>query len=213
MTEKVICYLCGKDIIGEKSDDHVPPKQFYAKIYRKILNLNLLTLPTHEKCNTSYQKDEDYFVHSIAPIAMNTKTGSDIWVDIKKAVLRNESRGLINKVLNEFTDRPYGLYLPSYLIAKMVDSNRIKRVIWKITRGLYFYEFNKMLPEETELYIDLYDQYHKPIEAFKYVRDTESKGRYPGVFDYKFTDTNEYVIWGMLFWDYFISLIIHKKPN
>ena len=89
MTEKLICYLCGKEIIGEKSDDHIPPKQFYAKRFRQILNL--LTLPTHEKCNISYQRDEEYFVNSIAPLAMCTKTGSAIWEDIKKIALKGLS--------------------------------------------------------------------------------------------------------------------------
>ena len=114
--------------------------------------------------------------------------------------------------MNEFTNRPHGLYLPTYLVAKKVNINRIQRIIWKITRGLYFDEFNKMLPEDTEYSIDLYDQYHKPIEEFKYVIYTEPKGRYPGVFDYKFIDIDEYVMWGMLFWDYFISFIVHRKP-
>ena len=31
-----ICYLCGKKLKGNIDDDHVPPKQFYAKSIRKM---------------------------------------------------------------------------------------------------------------------------------------------------------------------------------
>ena len=58
----------------------------------------------------------------------------------------------------------------------------------------------------------MYDKYNRPREEFKYVRDTEEKGKYPGVFAYKCRYTDEYVMWGMLFWDYFIAFVIHKRP-
>jgi len=208
------CYLCGELIKKNLSFDHVPPKQFYASIYRNKLKLNLTTLPTHISCNVGYKHDEDYFFHSLAPISMNTKSGSAAWLDIIKASKHEESKGLIKKVLKEFTHRPYGqIYLPNGLIAKNIEGERIKRVIWKITRGLFFIEYDEFLSEQVVHAIEFYDHYTKPSEEFKYVRDTESKGKYPGVFDYKVITTDDYAMWGMLFWDYFIAFVVHKRPN
>ena len=93
-----------------------------------------------------------------------------------------------------------------------VEGYRIERIIWKITRGLYFHEYNELLPENTIHIIEFYDQYHKPREEFNFVRDTESRGKYPGVFDYKILDTDKYIMWGLLFWDYYIAFIINEKP-
>ena len=77
-----ICYLCGLKLGEEIDYDHIPPKQFYAHRIRKAHTLNLLTLPVHKKCHETYQKDEDYFVHSIAPLAMESYSGKAIWEDI-----------------------------------------------------------------------------------------------------------------------------------
>lgn len=39
-----ICYLCGKKLKGNIDDDHVPPKQFYAKSIRNAYFGNIRTL-------------------------------------------------------------------------------------------------------------------------------------------------------------------------
>ena len=58
---------------GEIDRDHVPMKQLYGKEFRKLSNPNLFCLPTHAKCNRGYQFDEDYFVYSLAPVAIFKK--------------------------------------------------------------------------------------------------------------------------------------------
>lgn len=56
-----VCYLCGELVREDVSDDHVPPKQFFAPIIRKNENLDqLVTLPTHKACNEAYARDEEY---------------------------------------------------------------------------------------------------------------------------------------------------------
>ncbi len=93
-----ICYLCGKKLGGEIDNDHVPPKQFYAKLIKDNVNLKLFKLPTHKSCNKSFQHDEDYFVHSLAPVAMHTQTGKAKWFDIVNQSKRPESKKIIEKV-------------------------------------------------------------------------------------------------------------------
>ena len=92
MSSKInICYLCGQELKTDINDDHVPPKQFYPKNIRKSQNLsNLLVFKVHENCNSSYQKDEDYFVHSIAPVTLGSFSGNEIFKDIASRQKRPE---------------------------------------------------------------------------------------------------------------------------
>ena len=68
-----ICYLCGESLSGDLDYDHVPPKQFYSEGIRKKFGPQLLTLPTHKKCNKSYHRDEDYFVMKTVPGTAGTR--------------------------------------------------------------------------------------------------------------------------------------------
>jgi hypothetical protein len=61
-----ICYLCSETLAEPVSNDHVPMQQLFARELRKKHKpSNLLTIPVHDRCNKSYQGDEDYFVHSL----------------------------------------------------------------------------------------------------------------------------------------------------
>lgn len=211
-----ICYLCGLPLTDPVSDDHVPPKQFYAKSVRRIHNPNLQTLPTHTPCNKAYQKDEDYFVHCVGPVAMDSYSGSELFKDIAKSLQRPEAQRLAGMIMSEFDQRPSGLYLPHGRIVKRPQGDRITRVIWKIVRGLHFVETDVYLPEHTPRKVEFYSPGEKPSEEFVLVRDTESKGKYPGVFDYKyrqFPELNNATYWGLLFWDKLIITLLHHHPG
>ncbi len=77
-----ICYLCGEKLGGDVGDDHVPPKQFYAERIRKSRRLDLFTLPVHKERNQAYMMDEEYFVHTLAPVVGDTPTGRALWDDL-----------------------------------------------------------------------------------------------------------------------------------
>jgi len=143
-----ICYLCGQDLEQEVDRDHVPPKQFYPSNIRKNHNPNLLTLPVHRPSNKSYQKDEDYFVHSIAPLTKGSYSGNQIWQDISNQFKRHQGQRIGQMILKEFESRPSGLYLPKGKVAKRFDPERVWRVAWKITRGLFFKEHGRYLPKK-----------------------------------------------------------------
>ena len=199
------CYLCGMELKEKIDRDHVPPKQFYAKNIRKKHNPNLFTLPVHDSCNKAFQKDEDYFVHSIAPLAQSSYSGSAIWKDIKHQFGRPEGLRIGNMISKEFDSRPSGLYLPDGKVIKRFNEERVWRVVWKIVRGLFFKEHKIISPEHEEL----------PPE-FAVVRDTPSRGQYPGVFDYKYIvipELNGFHFWAMLFWSRLIKLIAFHDPE
>ena len=208
-----ICYLCGQKLKENIDDDHVPPKQFYAKNIRKIHNLNLFTLPTHISCNMSYQKDEDYFVYSLAPLTIGSYSGNAIWVDISKRLKRPQSKKIGQMILNEFDQR---IILPDDKIIKRFDGKRTRRIIWKITRGLFFKETGRFIPEDTPRLFKFISVNEEPPQEFFYISSTPSRGQYPGVFDYKYIDFPEldnFHFWAMLFWDSLIILIAFHDPS
>ena len=209
-----ICYLCGKKLKGNIDDDHVPPKQFYAKSIRKMHNPNLFTLPTHTSCNKSYQMDEDYFVQSLAPLAIGSYSGTSIWKDISQRMKRPESQKINMMILKEFDQR---IILPNNKIIKRFDGKRSRRIIWKITRGLFFKETGRFLPENTPRLFKFISVDEKPPPEFLYYISTSpSRGQYPGVFDYKYVDLPEYNnfhYWGILFWEKLIVIVAFHDPS
>ena len=63
---------------------------FTREAFAKKHRLNLLTLPVHKSCHDPYKKDEEYFVHSIGPMAMDSYSGGEIWKDIVRRI-QNQS--------------------------------------------------------------------------------------------------------------------------
>lgn len=211
-----ICYLCGNVLLDEVDIDHVPPKQFYATIVRRKHSPNLFTLPVHRKCHEPYQIDEDYFIHSIAPLAMSSYAGGEIWKDIVGRTQRPEGNRLHEMVYREFDSNPSGLLLPDGKVVKRFNGVRVWRIVWKITRGLFFKENGRYLPEDTPRNYKIYSEGEKPASEFGYVRDTPSRGDYPGVLDYKFIqiqELNNFHLWALLFWDKLIMQVGFHDPQ
>ncbi len=210
-----ICYLCGSELNGEIDKDHIPPKQFFTESLRKIHNLNLYTLPTHKSCNQIYQKDEDYFVNSISPLAMDSYSGRYKWQEIIKFSKRTESKKLIKKIYNEFQPSLSKILLSLGKIIKRFDSNRIFRVVWKIVRGLYFKENKIFLPKDKPRDFKFFSVSQKPPEYLNYVLASKPRGDYPGVFDYKFVELEElnfFNVWLLLLWDRIIIMTVFHNP-
>lgn len=138
------CYLCREPIKAEPSRDHVPPKQFFPKVFRKANTTDQLEwLPTHRHCNKSYQRDEDYFVTTFGlPAAAHTATGHALGHDIRDRYRGGQQQGLVNKVLSEF--------IPDSN-EKGFDSGRTNRVAWKIVRGLHCLRTGELLPEHARV--------------------------------------------------------------
>lgn len=211
-----ICYLCGKTLGDDVSRDHVPPKQFYPTSIRKRHNLSSVsTLPTHRACNESYQKDEVYFAHSVGCIAQDSYSGQALWKDLASQYKKPRGNRIAKMILQEFDQRPSGIILPSGKVAKNLDGERVWRVVWKITRGLFFWEHRRLLPEYTPSTFKITSPNEEPPKEFAYVANTPSKGQYPVVFDYKykvFSEHNNFNVWAMLFWDSIIMLVLFEDP-
>jgi len=213
---KPACYLCGQPIEGTVSKDHVPPRQLYSKEIRKLHKPNLRTLPTHAKCNRSYQLDEEYFIHSLAPLVLESYAGKSVLRELLAQYRQSRNQKLSKKILSEFEERPSGLYLPSNKVVKRIVPERIWRVIWKIVRGLFYFEHNRVLPDNTPRLFKVVSPGDKPPEEFYFISNYPIRGQYPGVFDYKyrvFPEAKNSHLWAMLFWDRLIMLAVFHDPD
>jgi hypothetical protein len=204
------CYLCGNFLANPISYDHVPPLQFYAPEIRKKHNPNLLTIPVHSSCNKGFQHDEDYFVTALAPFANESYAGASVTERIFQKYNQRENIGLVKKVLYEFDPRPSGLALPGGKMVKHFDGRRIQRISWKIVRGLYYHHSGKVLPERTPNSLKFVSPGEAPPPEFDLLAGEPIRGRYPGVFDYKFSafpEAQNVNLWAMLLWDQIILIV------
>jgi hypothetical protein len=221
-----ICYLCGQPIEPEnRDDDHVPPKQFFPSEIRQRINLDrLITLPTHRKCNSSYQQDEDYFVNTIAAVSYENPILRALWRDIARSAQRVESfrfNIMILKQLQYEAVSPGGI-LMSGRSQIIYQKERIDRVVWKIVRGLFYYKNHRLLPEETIHFIQYMHGRNTGLDnphvrnILEVVLSQDAHGEYGRIFAYKFlvNEQEENVTaWALLFWDRHIFLIGHHDPE
>ena len=142
-----LCYLCGRPLSKPTSKDHCPPKALFAKDLRKR-NVELITRKVHGHCNYSYARDEEYFIATMIPFAWGSTAGNAIYKE-RISSFDEDGRNLRlgEKILRELEPRPGGLHLPTGLVTKRQEGDRIRRVAWKISRGLYFHHKKRVLPE------------------------------------------------------------------
>lgn len=205
-----VCYLCGLELQNDRSVDHLPPKQFFARSLRAEINLSqLVTLPAHVSCNRSYGRDEQYFAWSLGPLAMASVAGAALVRDHAMGFRGGRARGLGHTVRREFERQPSGLHLPQGRVVKRVQGNRIARVAWKLVCVLFYSEHARVLSEDTPWMFDLIEPMRAEGVAgnalWEEVKAQPAKGVYPGVFDYKYfageIDGHLFHSWGMLLWD------------
>jgi len=220
---KYICHLCGKSIECDattkemkKTDEHVPPLQFYPKKMREKIKGQLLTLPTHAGCNQSYKLDEEYFVHTYCPhVDKNSTSGRQLIEDIKRRSANEgqQSQKLLKMIQHEFSSITLcGIILPNGVTVHSVNAPRVDRVIRKILQGLYYYEEKKFLPHETPMWMQLYDDPNDMPNHFRKVfcETGPCRGIYPKIFSYRFNTIGRYSYWSMLFWDSLLFCIVFK---
>jgi hypothetical protein len=217
-----VCYLCGKPIEGKPSSDHVPPQQFYAPSLRQKFNLDsLTTLPTHDACNIAFARDEEYAVASLLPSSIGSPSADAIFEHQATQFKKGEKQGLIHKVLQSFERRPSGLILPRNLVAIKLEGSRIKRVVWKIVRGLFAIETGDVLPENTTFMLEMDEPENRDRsdlhDFWERVKAQPSKGKYQGVFAYKYlkleAKSERVHLWAMLWWDGLIWYVAHLDPG
>jgi len=148
-TAATICYLCGKPLAPPTNVDHPVMLQLFAPEIRRKHNVSkLITLDVHQACNAGYHSDEDYFVRSLMPFARGSEAGNAIYAKALDDFRSGKQVLLTKMVLSEFDPNPSGLFLPGGKVVKRFDGERLRRVAWKMVRGLHFHYTGEVLPED-----------------------------------------------------------------
>ena len=147
-------------------------------------------------------------------LGLGSYSGNAFYSETLSKFKQNKKIGLIRKILGEFEPRPSGLYLPNNKVLKRFDGVRLSRITWKIIRVLYFYHFKEFLPEGIKKHIRIVSPGEQPPPDFFDIIDEPTKGRDPGVFDYRFADSLDYNFhyWAMLLWDRIILITDFQYP-
>lgn len=195
----------------DRTRDHVPPQVFFPPAHRRMKNLSKLeVVHAHSKCNGDYKLDEQYFFHSLAPLARRTEVGPAIWQSIEKPILTSRERNLRLKIAGEFSINPVGR------VQKRFDKKRIDRVMRKIVRGLWFQRFQSSLPDTWRYEVFLYDPINRPPdEVLEGITNEPSWGCYPEVFFFKTARSSQYAIQAFVFflWDWFVIPVFVHDPT
>ena len=199
--KKGLCVYCRE--VKEITKDHVPPKGFFPQ----PRPLDMITVPSCVECNEGTQEDEDYFratfMFSNAGIS---PVGKKLW-DQKLDKMYKINHGLRRKIVQDFKMvnlvTPSGLYIRSQS-ASFPDSVRLDNVVCKIVKGLYYHEYNEIIPSSVDIISHLILTKEEGNEAYKYDLQFGSRN-WPGVFEYRFDRTSENCegfIWLMRFYGY-----------
>jgi hypothetical protein len=217
-----VCYLCGAEVAGQGSRDHVPPRHIFPKRLREQHRFNLLTLPVHVECNKDYEKDEEYFVNTLAPAIEASPVQRALWHDLWQQFSKPRGRILGEMVRKEF----YKVDMPGGMRAKTFNGRRVRRVVAKTVRGLFFHEQRRFLPLRTPCRIEIFGPHDWPPdelrEVIAYAASSGPKGRYPEVFDYRYRDQRVDLsgvgrvhlwFWAMVFWGQLLALTVFHDPG
>jgi hypothetical protein len=212
-----ICYLCGKPLAPPTNFDHPVMQQIFAPEIRRRHNLQLITFPVHVACNAAYKKDEDYFVRTLMPFARGSVAGNAIYAKAVKDYRAGREVPLTRKVLGEFDPNPNGLIIPGSKVIKRFEGERLRWVAWKMVRGLQFHHTREVLPEKwPTVGVQLFaGETPPPDDVLCFAQIAQSRGAYPGVFDYKFDmfpESNNLHYWLLLLWDRIIFRVAFHDP-
>jgi hypothetical protein len=146
------CVYCG-EIASTK--DHVPPKLLFAR----PRPANLITVPSCRRCNSGFEKDDEYFriVIGLRADVGDHPAAQNIFPALVRSLNRPAQRGFARSVVAAVTSKPVstdaGLYL-GHAPAVTVDLERLRRTARRIVQGLYFSEFQERIAGELRVWSD-----------------------------------------------------------
>lgn len=136
------CAYCGAR--DNLQTDHVPPKNLFPSPCPD----NLITVSACSSCHSCTSKDDEYFRLKVClrdDAGGHPKARAN-WESIFRSLNRKEAAGLKRSFLTDF--RPVQLHTPGSLYSRLgynVDLTRIRRVVERTVRGLYFAESRNAL--------------------------------------------------------------------
>ena len=208
------CVYCGSQ--SSTTQDHIPPKSFYPEPRPS----NLITVPACFACNNSSGKDEEFFLATyMFSDAGVSPTGKKLW-DQTLHRMYAKNRGLRRRIASLL--RPVRLTTPSGLflgrgIAIKQEEPRLARVVEKIIRGIYFFEYNERLDPLIKIAAVFLRSEEDAAEPMTFNNQLYSGSRdWPDVFEYRFnrvTDKPEDSMWIIRFFGRIVYWAISSNEN
>jgi len=169
------CAYCGGEA---ETDDHVVPKNLYPKSIRNR-NVQLLTVPSCNKCNAGFSDDEEHFRNIIVLGGHNTEIVNELYHNkIHPSFSERKSVRHFWQLVGNLKeiDTPDGKRL---IIYPMKDK-KFERILRKIFSGLGYYHFGCCVPKEN-MKVDVL-KYQVP----EFITKAKWCNRVPEVFEYIF---------------------------
>jgi len=209
-----LCVYCCEKL--KETSDHVPPKSFFPKPRPS----DLITVPSCLRCNHDVGEDEEFFLATFMFTQGGvSEAGNKLWAE-KLHRMYEKNLGLKRKIAQalSYADilTPAGLFLGRKM-AIQTDEKRFDKVVHKIVRGLYYFEYNEPLSITTEI-LSLFLKQEQHFEAARQpVHQLKNGSRgWEGIFEYKFNrlgDSKEDSMWLIRFFDFAIFWIITGNEN
>jgi hypothetical protein len=161
-TEKIgECAYCGA--VGKITRDHIPPKG----IFSKPLPDDLITVPACPQCHSDEtSKDDEYF-----RLALQVREGIENHPDVIKSrpvLLRSLEKpqkigmvkGLLENIFLAELVSPNGIFIKNQW-AIQTDMNRLRRVVTRIMKGLFYKLKEHRIPDGYEALVCDEDSFQK----------------------------------------------------
>jgi hypothetical protein len=145
-----VCAFCGKR--RELTKDHVPPRCLFPEGFRQ----NLIVVGACKECNLQSSQDDAYLQSLLVSDAdlQGAPQVQALQPTFLRSLARPQARGFANTFWSTFQNidmvTPSGLYL-STRKGFTVDAPRLRRIMAKIVKGLFFHEFGRRLPSSHDV--------------------------------------------------------------
>jgi hypothetical protein len=195
--KKTTCAYCDAPAT---TADHIPPKGLFAK----PLPIDLLTVPSCLLCNGGAAQDDEYF-RTVMAFRSDTYERSDAAGAAERAMralVREGGEGFRKGVLSKLTEIPmFGDDGPKVgSIGQLdVDLRRVRRVVERIVRGLYYHHKGERLPPECRVTVNSLESFESPdasavatlCEVTRWAMSAERHVSPRRVLDYRFRETKQ----------------------
>ena len=152
MTRKMTCIYCKKN--AGDHPDHVPPKGLFPK----PRPCTLVTVPSCEKCNKAFEKDDEYFKRIILmrQDVGDSPAGSKLLPNLFRDIDRKESMGLSKTIIRTLREEevrtPSGIFQGKAPVYE-ADTRRLERTIKRVAYAFTYHVTHELLPDDYEIVV------------------------------------------------------------
>jgi len=195
---------CGT--IDDVSRDHVVPRCLFIRPYLQ----NPITVPTCDRCNGEKSLD-DAFLRDFLTIdfrgSQNPTAQALFGTKVQRSLRRNSS-DLLKSTLPNVRVRSLhtrgGIYIGDFPQGQF-DGDRLRRIIAKMVRGLYYDALKERIPEDYHVDVQCHDpwNYYSVLEVFKrlHMNGPRVIGNVFGCAYAKATEDRFVTLWALWFYE------------